>query len=92
MQYVSHKPKAWVGLPLTLVGFINIFYMILLLNHFDALDSLLTPFLYGNQMPRLGKDALKALYEKSALSEHNMYSLHCNTIVLCCMVGQGGFK
>lgn len=74
-QYVTHKLKALEGLPLTLIGYINIFKMVLFpkllyLNraaphtlpklHFESIDRLLSPFLWRNRAPRLSRETLKA--------------------------------
>lgn len=88
MQYVCCKLKAWEGLPLTLIGRINVFKMVLLPKllyvyraaphslpklHFESIDKMLTPFLWKNQTPRLNRDTLKAPYEHGGLALPNMY-------------------
>lgn len=83
MKHITLKLKAWEGLPLTLIGRINVFKMILLPKllylyraapyllpkiHFESIDRLQTPFLWQNQIPRLSRDTLKASYDYGGLA------------------------
>lgn len=88
MQYVTYKLKAWEGLPLTLIGHINIFKMVLLLKllylysaapyilnklHFESIYKLLAPFLWRNQALKLRRDLLNVPYEHGCLAQPNIY-------------------
>lgn len=88
MQYITRKLNAWEGLPLTLVGRINIFKMVLLPKllylyravphilpklHFDAIDRVLGPFLWHKRVPRLHRNTLKAPVEHGGLALPDMY-------------------
>lgn len=88
MKSLAHKIKAWSGLPLTLIGRINIFKMVILpkllylywtaphilpRTHFQSIDRLLAPFLWSNQALRLSRDTQKAPFDRGGLALPDLY-------------------